>query len=171
MDEVNMEHDNNVYVDASCMRNDSGKERLGFPYVYDVYLGNLIKKEIDFEKYDKETILAVFAHIMYNKDDEELKEKIRKYIMKGEGSIMSGLDKINTKVEYICIDEEEKERLIKEYWDYQLQKGLERAAREDGREEGIKESISAMHRNGLNASQIAMYLSLELEYVEKVLSE
>ena len=67
--------------------------------------------------------------IMYNKDDKELKEKIRKYIMKGEGSIMAGLYKVNDKVEYICIDQEERERLVKEYWDYQIQQGIERKRR------------------------------------------
>lgn len=164
------------YIEHYRMRNERGEERIGYPYVYDVFIGKLAEKEIDYSKYDIETILAVFAQIMYNKNEEELKEKIKKYIMQGEGELMKGLDKIVDKVEYINNDGE-REKLIQDYWRYQEQKGLERELKEEGRKEGVTEGkeeqsriyINTMYSNGYSVEQIALALNLEKAYVESII--
>ncbi|MBR3840447.1 MAG: PD-(D/E)XK nuclease family transposase [Erysipelotrichales bacterium] len=182
MDEVRIDDKDEVnYLKSYRMRNEEGEERIGFPYVYDVYLGNLVNKEIDFESYDIETILAVFARVMYNKDDERFKDKVKQYIINGEGILMSGLDRITDKIEHLCSNEEEKERLIKEYWDYQTQKGIERELKNEGREEGRKEGIEEgiekalhenivrMHSKGKSVEEIVDLLGTTVEKVNDVL--
>ncbi|MBR3839701.1 MAG: PD-(D/E)XK nuclease family transposase [Erysipelotrichales bacterium] len=192
MDEVKFkEGKKGKYIRKSRMCDEDGEERTGFPYVYDVYLGRLVNKEIDYSKYDVETILAVFAQVMYNKDDEEIKSRIKEYIMKGEGVLMEGLDKIVDKVEYINNDQASREELIADYWEYQMQMGIKREYKNEGIEEGIQigreegieigkqegieigveKSIVSMSKNGYKESEIATALSLSLEYVCEVLRE
>ncbi|MBR3839610.1 MAG: hypothetical protein IKM20_00555 [Erysipelotrichales bacterium] len=103
---------------------------------------------------------------MYNKSDKDIQEKINEYIMRRTGKLMEGLDKIVEKVDFLNSDESSRERLIKEYWDYQELKGIHR----EGGEEKAREFIKIMFSNDFTAEQIASTLNLELDYVEKALN-
>ncbi|MBR3841097.1 MAG: hypothetical protein IKM20_08180 [Erysipelotrichales bacterium] len=63
-----------------------------------------------------------------------------------------------------------KEQFIKEYWDYQELKGIQREAKEEGKEETMREVIATMYSNSFTLDQIANALNLKIDYVEEVLN-
>ena len=87
-----------------------------------------------------------------------------------------------SKEEFLYSDEASREKLIKEYWDYQELKGIRREGKEEGLEQGRKEGleqgreetmhevVKVMFSNNYTAEQISSALNLKLEYVEEVLN-
>ena len=93
--------------------------------------------------------------------------------MRGPGELMEGLDKIVEKVDFLNSDEASRERLIKEYWDYQELQGIRREGKEEGLEEGREEGraersreiAKAMKENGASPEFIARCTDLSAEEI------